>query len=71
MMGQLCRDGRGTIQDYVSAYMWFKIAVANGSQMDGTTSIKPRMSAEDILFAEAQAEGWLRAHVKSEAKEAH
>jgi hypothetical protein len=58
MLGQLYRDGRAVNKDTVAAYKWFKLAVAAGSKIDGSESLKPHMSPQEIATAEAQVRAW-------------
>ena len=64
MLAQLYRDGKGTDRDNVSAYRWFKVAVASGVTIDGTESLKPRMTPEEVAAGEAQAKIWLEGRLK-------
>ena len=42
MLGQMYREGRGTKKDYVTAYMWFRIAEAT-SRRSLQTSVESCM----------------------------
>ena len=64
MLGQLYRDGKGTDRDYVSAYLWFKVAVASGVTIDGTESLKSRMTPNEVAAGEVKAKVWLEARVE-------
>jgi hypothetical protein len=53
-------DGHGVPQDYVQAYMWFKL---NDVEPNPNLSFaKARMTREQILKAEQLAEEWESVH---------
>jgi DNA-binding NarL/FixJ family response regulator len=65
MLGQMYRDGRGTKQDNVAAYMWFRIAEATiahklNACIESYMQLDSRLSAVEINNANWRATEWLR-----------
>ena len=56
-LGVMYGDGRGVVQDYVTAHMWGNIARANGSDNGGklVDSLEPLMSRAQIAAAQERA----------------
>ena len=63
-LGIMYYEGRGVIQDYAQAHIWFNIASALGSQnAKKNRRLAERMlTAQEIAEARKEAAKWLEAH---------
>ena len=65
-MGTMFRDGKGVIQDYVQAHMWFNIAMAEEKNIDSTrkstNEIEKKMTPNQIAEAQKMAREWVKDH---------
>ena len=64
MLGQMYRDGRGTMKDNVSAYMWFRIAEATSRRrlqacLESCAQLKSQLDDVEIAEAKRRATEWL------------
>ena len=58
-------DGKGTIQDYIRAHMWYNIAAARGDEdaAENRSRISEMMSPEAINKAQDMAREWMAEHL--------
>ena len=56
-LGYIYEDGKGVLQDNVTAHMWYNISAANGNELGGTNrdSIAEGMTQQAIEQAQAMA----------------
>jgi uncharacterized protein len=61
-LGSLNLSGQGVPKNYVSAYMWFELALSFGMQhaLEGRDKAAAAMTPEQIVEAKRLVEGWLR-----------
>jgi uncharacterized protein len=65
-LGEMYRDGKGVIQDYAQAHMWFNIAMAEERNIDkarkSTNDIEKKMTPGQIAEAQKLAREWVKDH---------
>jgi len=65
-LGGMYRDGKGVIQDFVQAHMWFNIAIAEEKNIDKTrksmNDIEKNMTPSQIAEAQKLAREWVKEH---------
>lgn len=65
-LGVIYHYGKGVIQDYIRAHMWFNISASNGSK-DGRNAkvvLEKSMSTDAIVEAQNLAREWVQKHRK-------
>lgn len=64
ILGTIYREGQGVIQDFVSAHMWFNIAVASGYSDAARRRdfVAKTMTPADISKAQKLAREWMEEH---------
>jgi TPR repeat protein len=64
MLGDMYALGEGVPQDYVLAYMWVNLAVAQGNEAAQNLKdrVEQRMTREQIAEAQRLSREWIEAH---------
>jgi TPR repeat protein len=71
MMGVMYYKGQGVQQDYVSAHMWFNLAVYQGmiGAIKGRNNVEKQMTTQQISEAQLLARNWKPKHESKSLKE--
>ena len=64
-LGAMYGEGKGVVQDFMYAHMWFNIAASNGADDGNRKIVEEKMTTSDISEAQKLARECVKKNYKS------